>query len=295
MIPRATIRALSTAVVLLCACGPAGCANAPWHKVPLDAASGFYGDAQLTYRLDAGKLGQPLDVVRVEGQQVSYDQVATSPLADESIGTLSILYPHPNGKAGYALARFVLESARPERARASTLWNPFANPTNVAQAPTALAGTQPDVHETWELDIASGESDQIFKMLNGVGFYNSDRPGGAARITVKMHGNHQSKNWDQLPALNLLIQRVRAEGRLVAYTRPTAGGRASGGPIASTVAYNTLVAGQETSAPHTNAVANAFSLAPRVPRASGNLPPVVLPHGGYPAVARQTGPGPAMR
>ena len=78
------------ALVPLAALFAAGCSHVPWRKVPLDASAGFYKAASLTYRVDAGRLHQPLDVTRVEGQRVVYDQVASSPLPDQSIGTLTI-------------------------------------------------------------------------------------------------------------------------------------------------------------------------------------------------------------
>ena len=116
MASRATIGAQAAIAGALLSC-LVGCGSFPWRKVPLDASSGLYDRAVLTYRLDAGKLGQPLDVVRVEGQRVSYEQVASSPLPDESIGTLSIEYPHPAGRSGYALVGNMCSQTKPQTTR----------------------------------------------------------------------------------------------------------------------------------------------------------------------------------
>ncbi len=271
-----------------------GCASAlpafPWRKMPLDVASGLYVDAALTYRLDAGKLGQPLDVVRVEGQRISYEQVASSPLADESTGTLSVVYPHPSGNTGVALARFVLDSA-PNGSKAPTSdWNPFSSNGADAAAPrTTVAGGQPRIHETWELDIAHPELDEIFKQITNIGFYQLERP-GPARLTVKLDGVRQSKDWEQIPALNLLIQRIRSQGRLVAYARPTSAAGGSTGAISSTQAYRRLL--EDVGMPATSAptVASAFALAPVGPEVVGIPPGQGVPAGvagppssGYPA------------
>jgi hypothetical protein len=266
----------------------AGCSSSPWHKVPLDAASGFYADAELTYRLDAGKLGQPLDVVRVEGQRVSYEQVPSSPLGGESIGTLQVIFPHPAGRAGYALARFSLDSTRPKPAPTSRQWNPFVKRTNSVQAPATLVGTHPEIHETWELDIENVESNRIFKLLTDLGFYQSEKPGAAARVSVKMQGKEQAKDWDQIPALNLLIQRVRTQGRLVAFARPAGQPGSVTDTIASTEAYRQLMAQRGVAPGALMAPTSAFSLSPSMPMLPGQPPAPA-------AIAQQPRAGAVMR
>jgi hypothetical protein len=271
------------AMTLVLAAALAGCTSAPWRKVPLDATSGLYKDATLTYRLDAGQLGQPLDVVRVEAQRVTCEQVATSPVSGETIGTLRVIYPHPSGRAGSALVRFVLDGAGAKPAGALPKgWNPFAPQPTEQPAPLAIAGTQPALHETWELDIAAVESEQIFKMLSDLGFYTSERPAGPARLTVTMNGSEQTKAWDQIAALNQLIQRVRAQGRLVAYSRPATASGTPASAIASTAAYRQLAAQLGTGQTAAPPQINAFSLA--VPPLAAPMGPA-LPGAGYPAVA----------
>ncbi len=240
----------------------AGCsASFPWRKVPLDATSGLYEDAALTYRVDAGKLGQPLDVLRVEHQRVSHEQVASSPLPNESIGTLSIKYPHPAGKQGYALARFVLDSGRPktETDEPGAIWTLLRRKADEPDVPKSVEGSQPEIHESWEMDIAHAELDAIFKMLANLGFYDKTRPGGA-HLTVRMNGVAQSKDWDQIPVLNQLVQRVRSEGRLVSYSRPTMSTGTAHEVIASTAALHELAAGISRPGNTVPQVASAFAL-----------------------------------
>ena len=73
-------------------------------RQPLDAKAGMYKQASLVYRVDAGRLSVPLAAARVEGRQVSYDEVASNPLAERSIGELTVRFPHPRGLAGWAQA-----------------------------------------------------------------------------------------------------------------------------------------------------------------------------------------------
>ncbi len=251
---------------VLGACLLAGCSSLKGHKVPRDASAGFYQSASLTYRLDAGKLQQPLDVARVEGPSVSYEQVASSPLPDQSVGTLSLTYPHPAGRMGYAQAKFTLESAH-LKSTPPTSWNPFRKTAPGPQPPLSFSGAQPEVHEVWVLDIPSGESDQYFKLLSSYNFFNTERPaaGDAAQLTVKLNGGEIHKNWDQLPELNALVQRVRREGRLAVYARPDALAGPQSHTISSTRVYSDLLAQSGTPQAPTNTASlatNAFSMAP---------------------------------
>jgi hypothetical protein len=256
-----------------------GCGSmpVPWRKVPLDAATGFYQDASLVYRVDAGKLQQPLDVARIDGQTVSYEQVASSPLVDQSIGILSITYPHPGGRAGYAQVKFTLES-NPGKAKKSQSWNPLKSPAKDSH-PTALATSQPDVHESWLFDIPSGESDQFFKLLSSQGFYQTQKPDSTGvQLTVKINGKEVQKNWDQIPEFNALVQRVRREGQLWAYVRPGALSGSGYHPISSTHAYSDLLArtdGPDAGKPAANTTTSAFSMAP--PPAAGGVNVATVP------------------
>ena len=248
---------------VLGACLLAGCSSFPGHRVPRDASAGFYQSASLIYRLDAGKLQQPLDVACVEGQNVSYEQVASSPLPNQSVGTLSLVYPHPAGRVGYAQAKFALESAR-AKSTTSASWNPFQKTPPGGQPPTSFSGAQPEIHEVWVLDIPSGESDQYFKVLSTHNFFNTERPaaGDATQLTVRINGGEVHKNWDQLPELNALVQRVRREGRLASYAHPDALTGSRSNTISSTRVYSELLAQSGTLPTGATPAANAFSMAP---------------------------------
>ncbi|MGD9721554.1 MAG: hypothetical protein AB7O59_06300 [Pirellulales bacterium] len=279
-----------------CLLALSGCTSFPWRKVPLDAASGLYADAALTYRVDAGKLGQPLDVVRIEGQRITCEQVASSPVPDESIGTLTIQYPHPAGREGTALARFTLDSASTRKSAAPAAWNPFRQ-RPIAETPTTIVGAQPEIHEVWELDIPHGELDQIVKMLANAGFYHSQRP-GPAHLSVRMNGVEQERDWEQLPALNLFIQRVRSQGRLVTYSRASAATGAADAAIASTGVYRELMARGHMPGTPGPQLASAFALpqlaAPGTGAPPMSIPPAIPPVMGPPAIAPPEFQGPAL-
>jgi hypothetical protein len=209
----------------------------PWAPVARDATAGFYDTARIEYRLDAGKLGQPIDVVRVDGRQVAYEQVASSPLADQSIGTLVIQYPHPAGIPDMARVTFTLDSGRADASGARS-WNPL----KTGKSPAITTGHE-EIHEVWAMCIPRAESDRYFQLLSTQNFYHAAAvENGPAQLAVTMNGRALRKSWEQVPELNLLVQRVRREGQLVGYLRPRALAGMGTSGIASTRDYRELLA-----------------------------------------------------
>jgi hypothetical protein len=272
----------ATIVGLLALCLTSGCGSlsvaVPWKKMPLDASAGFYESASIVYRLDAGKMEQPLDVARVEGQKILFEQVASSPLADQSIGTLTVTFPHPGGRPGLAQAKFAIDSipGKAPKPAATRRWNPLSRKPPGPPAPTSLVTSQPEVHEMWVLDIPAAESDQYFKLLAAQSFYNTERPGtGAAQLTVTINGSQVRKPWEQVPQFGALAQRVRRDGRLVAYSRPAAQAGTAEGAIASLGVYRNLLA--QTSSPEAIAAATASLAANPFSMPPVTMPPVTVP------------------
>jgi hypothetical protein len=209
----------------------------PWAPVARDATAGFYDTARIEYRLDAGKLGQPLDVVRVDGRQVAYEQVASSPLVDQSIGKLVIQYPHPAGIPDMARVTFTLESGSSDAA-AGKSWNPLKS----AQSPAITTGHE-EIHEVWAMSVPRDQADLYFQLLSTQNFYHAAAvENGPAELAVTMNGRELRKSWEQVPELNLLVQRVRRSGQLVGYLRPKALAGMGTSGIASTRDYRQLLA-----------------------------------------------------
>ncbi len=218
-------------------CGCASLPELPWKGVARDASAGFYKSARLEYRLDAGRLGQPLDVVRVDGRHVAYEQIASSPLADQSVGTLVIQQPHPAGREGMARVTFAIDSSK-ETPKARSL-NPFKS----GESDRPSIGNQEEAHEVWAMDIPTVEADRYFKLLSTQNFYDGQAAeNGPAQLTATIDGKEVTKSWQPLDELNGLAQRVRREGQLVAYVRPQAYIGADSTAIASVQAYRDLLA-----------------------------------------------------
>jgi len=239
-----------------------GCAGVrlPWQKMPLDSSAGFYEQASIEYRVDAGKLQQPLDVARFDGQRVSFEQVASSPLADQSLGTLKIECPHPRGRVDFAQVTFTIDSTKPQ-SNSWTNWNWWQKKKS-PQAPKGIVTAQPVVRELWVLDIPRAQADEYFKLLASQSFYNTDREDASGtKLCVQINSRELRKNWQSIPEFNLLAQRVRREGRLVEYSRPGILNGSDERPITHTQTYRNMMA--QTAAPGAqlaNVAANPFAM-----------------------------------
>lgn len=199
-----------------------GCSHVRPHSVALDSAAGMFDSAKIVYHVDAGRLCEPLAMARIEGQAVSYEQKPTSPLPNYSTGKLTVEYPHPLGKPGYALARVEITSRTPPAVEtekssvmllARELGNglrkvvPESNPTDVSS-------------ETWTLDIPKPQFDHAVGQLNSTGYFTiakHEAPG--VEIQTRLDGKTLDKRWRQVPELDVLILRVRNAGQLVSYHR----------------------------------------------------------------------------
>ena len=114
------------------------------------------------------------------------------------------------------------------------------------------------------LDIPSAESDWYFKQLSNQSFYNTQRGDkGGTQLTVNINGNEVHKNWDQVPELNALAQRIRRDGQLAAYQRPgVLAGTSDRQTISSTRAYAEVLRQSGGNPSPSPAVASAFAMAP---------------------------------
>ncbi len=216
-------------------CCTAGCAflpTLPWDKPRLDAEAGLYQSAAITYRIDAGGQSLPIAVARVEGQRVSYDQMASRPEKGTALGTLSIRYPHPSGQADVAEVRLVIQ----RKSSSQTVW---WKPNTYLNAPSSNADA---IHEEWALDIAKPELDLILDQFRRDGFFVQNQPHAkAADVAVQLNGRRVRKSWSQVAVLEATMQRVRREGQLVVLNRPVTPAGAT--PLTASVdAYRALVA-----------------------------------------------------
>ena len=268
--------------------GASGCEAMNPRTVQIDAASGRYQSALLTYELDTGRLSQPVQTARIQAQQVSYQQLPSTPLPDRSHARLSVKYPHPRGKADFALAEVVIVSNHPKDSSASspgksTFQRAVASFTEAMNDILPGMSYGSGVSEAWALDVPKEELDQLIGHLANSGYVQygpATTPG--VEVLAQLYGRPIRKQWRQVPELDAFIERVRHEGSLVSYNRPqTSEGvpaDAAGGRNDSVAAYQQQLQRQQ-----------ALASPPPQPYPFGNAPPA-RPLGPPP----QQGPAPQL-
>ena len=107
------------------------------------------------------------------------------------------------------------------------------------------------------------EAERYFTLLSQQNFHGGPaRSGGGAKLNVTLDGRCEEKEWEQVADLNLLVQRVRQQGQLVAYVRPGTLGDNTPNPIASTRAYRDILAqtGRPDGTPASSRSLSAFTV-----------------------------------
>jgi hypothetical protein len=192
--------------------------------------------AEIEYRLDASQLHAPVAVARVEGQQVCYDEVASSLLPDRTVGTLKIVYPSADAPAGFARAEVRVTSdslpKMPQVDEASSKgrgWlSRFGKPHD----------TDTSVKETWAFDLPKQDLDALLNRLATPGSVTIPKKGdpAAGNISTLFNDRRSAGSCQPIPELDALMRKVRNEGQLVAYSKPLSAGNKQSEP-ASLVAY----------------------------------------------------------
>ncbi|HEX5444969.1 MAG TPA: hypothetical protein VFW87_14120 [Pirellulales bacterium] len=209
---------------LAAALASAGCTTIQPRTVRIDSAAGMYSKVNLNYRVDTGQLSEPLMVSRIAGRRIRQQQIPSSPYANHSVSRLTIEYPHPEGKQGYALAEVVIETRapRPANQRRKPVWRQWTE--GFADAARELVPGLPmsdTVYEAWSMDLPRVDLDRAIGGLSQGGFFVSPpRPAVGVELATRIDGYQSIKRWTHVPELDTLVERVRQEGQLVSYTHP---------------------------------------------------------------------------
>ncbi|HWB07928.1 MAG TPA: hypothetical protein VG826_01700 [Pirellulales bacterium] len=204
-------------------CASPGCSVLQPQSMRIDSAASAYQGVTITYRVDSGQLSEPLTVARIAGQQVTQQSVPSSPYPDHSVARLSIRYPHPDGKAEYALAELVVETRTPPNAQIKkSTWQQWVD-TFAATARDILPGVKlsDDVREAWAMDIAKNDLDRVVAGMSQSGYFvNPPKASPGVELAARIDGFQANKRWSREPELDVLMERIRQEGQLVSYVHP---------------------------------------------------------------------------
>ncbi|HET6883361.1 MAG TPA: hypothetical protein VFI31_24640 [Pirellulales bacterium] len=210
--------------ICLCAVSAlAGCSSFQQRSLRIDSAAGMYQGVTLTYKVDGGQLSEPLTVARITGNQVTQERLPSSPYPDQSVVRLSIRYPHPDGKSGFALAEMVVETRRPANNQVKkAVWEQWSD-SFATVARDLLPGMKmsDDVFEAWSLDISRSDVDRVIQGLSQSGYFaNPSKQTLGVELAVRIDNFQAMKQWTREPELDILLERVRQQGRLVSYVHP---------------------------------------------------------------------------
>jgi hypothetical protein len=206
----------------------------------LSGVKGNYDAVRLSYQLPAGQLAPRSDAA--SGVKLASHQVAAA--ADRTGGetrvrTLTLQYPHPQGRGGYALAELVIEKpTAPGEQTPGATPEPAAQPGWYDRCRGVLRDNMPgvayadNVVAAYALDIPMADVDRVVQLLDIQGYFAEGiQPvsyaavGGAPAaeaplVAARINGVDIDRPWRVTPELNDLVWRVRNEGRLVAHRQP---------------------------------------------------------------------------
>lgn len=286
---------VSGAGFLTLVCVTAGCMaiNRP-PAIPYDSAASLFEEAKLTYRVDAGKLQVPVSVARIEGQLVSYEQVPSSLRDRESSGVLEILYPHPNKREGYGLARVTIQSKLPSAIEPPATKSSFTKMVSESARKVPVVGsmvaTEHEAEETWELDVPRAQLDRIVTRMNDQRYFERRTTSTeTVKILAELDGHEVEKAWNRIDEMDELMVTVRSHGRLVSYKRGEGVDQMAHPPANSVAAYRAYAAQDAAQGgPGSGFLAGGpvlpgVSADPSVPAGYGSVDPRTI-----------AGPGPTM-
>jgi hypothetical protein len=240
-------RALSFVLALACLACHGGCAYLKQRTPEIDACTGQFNSAQVTYRLDAGRLCEPIALARIDGQLVSYEEKPTEPAPDCSVGTLTLVYPHPAGRPGYALAQVIMQTPAEglPKSKKDADWIAFEEMTADMRKTIPALKSNKQIYEVWTLDLTKYELDQaIGGMFNNGYFTSATQATPGVDIKANIDDRKLNKKWRQVPDLDLLMLRIRGSGQLLYYQRPPEVHPREQQRFSSLTAYREMVAKQ---------------------------------------------------
>ncbi|OYV71908.1 MAG: hypothetical protein B7Z74_06390 [Deltaproteobacteria bacterium 21-66-5] len=215
---------------------------------------------------------------------------------------LTINYPHPGHKPGYAAAKLVVETRAPLKAVAQTkkaVWEEWGDAiATTARDIVPGVKASDDLYEVWSLDISKRDLDRVIAAMMQSGYFvNPTKPAIGVALAAQVDTFAASKHWTHEPELDILMERVRPQGQLVSYLHPleaadaaTAVAAGQEGNRATLVAHNEegpalFPAGPQTNTYSTLPEPAAQSVAPQYAPAAPNgqrpslpyIPPQVAP------------------
>jgi hypothetical protein len=150
------------------------------------------------------------------------DDAAAPAVCSRRSARLEVTYPHPRGEADRAQVVVSLASTTGTSATAPP--GEATSLLGVARTLLPSAGARADTVEVRTLDLNRAELDLLLVDLVDTGYFsNQSRPGGGARLAVRLNHRGAAKPWSSEARLDDLIERALQNGRPVEGFVPEAG------------------------------------------------------------------------
>jgi hypothetical protein len=208
-----------TNLLIAAAVAAAGCTALRTSETqlrPVGSRTAHYESAAISYRLPSAAPAPNLGDV----QTASYTS-GSSPAAPQGRAQfLSIEYPHPAGKKGFALAE-VIVARDPSSAAGKRSDDWLSGFRRVARDRMPGLTYGEGIESAWALNVPIAEVDLLIQRLDAQGYFaDAKHPAAGAELSARVNGLRFSKPWPAVPELNALVGRVRREGNLVSHREP---------------------------------------------------------------------------
>ena len=131
---------------------------------------------------------------------------------------LKILYPHPGGKEGYALAILTMEQSTFKTIHMKLENDQEGHVKNASPElshPDFKNGPADIRREIWKWEFPREQLDLLVTDLSKSGFFeDQSRPNGESHLSVQIDKGQVSKKWIQEPRLEDFIKRIYEKGWL---------------------------------------------------------------------------------
>ena len=197
----------------------AGCASLQTSETqlrPIGSRVAHYESAAISYRLpSAAPAPNQGDV-----QMASYTPGSAPAAMQGRTHFLSIEYPHPGGKKGFALAEVIVaRDPSTSAGKRSDDWLSGFRRVARDRMPGLTYGE--GIESAWALNVPIAEVDLLIQRLDAQGYFaDAKQPTAGAELSARVNGLGFSKPWPAVPELNALVGRVRHEGKLVSHREP---------------------------------------------------------------------------
>jgi hypothetical protein len=141
---------------------------------------------------------------------------SANPLPPDRVRIVSIKFPHPDQRAGYALAESIIADLRAAPSSNQPAW--IARLGNFAREALSGISMGSGIQESKAVDIPVAKIEAIAVRLAAQGYFQPSRVDGTnVELACEINGHGQNKPWMPVAELDQLLSHVRSQGAIVGF------------------------------------------------------------------------------